>query len=398
MGPLHGIKVLDLTSMVSGPVAAMILGDQGAEVVKIEPTHGEQLRHLGVPHNGVPATFYSCNRNKKSLALDLKSEAGKEILWDLIAGADVLLQNFRPGAMERMGFGEELVRKKNPGMIYVSISGFGEKGPYANQRVYDPIIQGLSGAADIQADRQSGRPAMFRIILADKVSALTAAQAVSSALFCREREGKDKGIGQHIKLSMLDATIAFFWPESMTGLTYADKETDVRKTFSSIDLVYDTKDGHVTVSIISDKEWAGICKAFDREELMEDQRFATALARRQNAAERRGIIANEIAQFTTDEILSRLKENDVPTAPLLTRMELLDHPQILESETVSRDFVEGFGEVRQARPAAQFQTTPSSIRLPAPKLGEHSMEILESLGYDETRCKTLLDENVVLQD
>jgi crotonobetainyl-CoA:carnitine CoA-transferase CaiB-like acyl-CoA transferase len=195
---------------------------------------------------------------------------------------------------------------------------------------------------------------------------------------------------------MLDATIAFFWPEGMAGLTYADQETDVRKTFSSIDLVYETRDGYVTASVISNNEWEGICTAFGREELIADQRFATALARRKNAGERREIIANEIAQLTTAEVLSRFKEHDVPTAPLLTRMELLDHPQILASETVSRDFIEGFGEVRQAKPAAQFQLTPSSIRLPALKLGEHSLEILESLGYDEPRCRSLLEENIVL--
>ena len=171
MGPLNSIKVLDLTSMVSGPLAAAILGDQGADVLKVEPVHGEQLRHLGEPHNGVPASFFSCNRNKKSLAVDLKTEAGKDILWKLIDSADVLLQNFRPGAMSRMGFDESEVRRRNRSMIYVSIGGFGDKGPYAHKRVYDPIIQGLSGATDIQADRNTGRPNMFRIILADKVSA-----------------------------------------------------------------------------------------------------------------------------------------------------------------------------------------------------------------------------------
>jgi crotonobetainyl-CoA:carnitine CoA-transferase CaiB-like acyl-CoA transferase len=190
MGPLQGIKVLDLTSMVSGPVAAMMLGDQGADVIKVEPTHGEQLRFLGEQHNDVTPTFYSCNRNKKSLAIDLKSAAGKQVLWKLIEGADVLLQNFRPGAIERMGFGEEVVRKRNQRIIFVSISGFGEKGPYAHKRVYDPIIQGLSGAADIQANRETGRPGMFRIIIADKISALTAAQAISRALFHRERTGE----------------------------------------------------------------------------------------------------------------------------------------------------------------------------------------------------------------
>ena len=393
MGPLEGIKVLDLTSMVSGPVAAMMLGDQGADVIKVEPIHGEQLRHLGEPHNGIPATFFSCNRNKKSLAVDLKDEAGKEILWTLIKTADVLLQNFRPGAMSRMGFSEEKVREKNPGIIYVSISGFGEKGPYSHKRVYDPIIQGLSGATDIQADRKSGRPNMIRIILADKVSALTAAQAVSSALFYRERQGE----GQHIKISMLEATIAFFWPEGMSGLTYAENETDVRKTFSSIDLIYETKDGYLTISVISDKEWKGICEALERQELITDERFKSSLARRRNAEERREVIGEEVSKRSSAELLQILDANDVPCAPLLDRAELMEHPQIVESETVLRESYKGFGEVRQARPAARFQLTESSLRLPAPKLGQHSREILESLGYDEAKCDALIATNVILQ-
>ena len=393
MGPLEGIKVLDLTSMVSGPVAAMMLGDQGADVIKVEPIHGEQLRHLGEPHNGIPATFFSCNRNKKSLAVDLKDEAGKEILWTLIKTADVLLQNFRPGAMARMGFSEEKVREKNPGIIYVSISGFGEKGPYSHKRVYDPIIQGLSGATDIQADRKSGRPNMIRIILADKVSALTAAQAVSSALFHRERHGE----GQHIKISMLEATIAFFWPEGMSGLTYAENETDVRKTFSSIDLIYETKDGYLTISVISDKEWKGICESLERQELITDERFKSSLARRRNAEERREVIGEEVSKRSSAELLQILDANDVPCAPLLDRAELMDHPQIVESETILRESFSGFGEVRQARPAARFQLTESSLRLPAPKLGQHSREILESLGYDEAKCDALIATNVILQ-
>jgi crotonobetainyl-CoA:carnitine CoA-transferase CaiB-like acyl-CoA transferase len=393
MGPLEGIKVLDLTSMVSGPVAAMMLGDQGADVVKVEPIHGEQLRHLGEPHNGIPATFFSCNRNKKSLAVDLKDETGKDILWTLISTADVLLQNFRPGAMARMGFSEEKVREKNPRIIYVSISGFGEKGPYSHKRVYDPIIQGLSGATDIQADRKSGRPNMIRIILADKVSALTAAQAVSSALFHRERYGE----GQHIKISMLEATIAFFWPEGMSGLTYAENETDVRKTFSSIDLIYETKDGYLTISVISDKEWKGICEALERQELITDERFKSSLARRRNAEERREVIGEEVSKRSSAELLQILDANDVPCAPLLDRAELMDHPQIVESETILRESFTGFGEVRQARPAARFQLTESSLRLPAPKLGQHSREILESLGYDDAKCDALIAANVILQ-
>ena len=393
MGPLNGIKVLDLTSMVSGPVAAAILGDQGAEVIKIEPIHGEQLRHLGEPHNGVPATFFSCNRNKKSLAVDLKSEAGKKIFWALIESADVLLQNFRPGAMERMGFAENTVRERNSRLVYVSISGFGEKGPYSHKRVYDPIIQGLSGATDIQADRGTGRPNMFRIILADKVSALTAAQAVSSALFHRERTGE----GQHIKLSMLDATVAFFWPEGMQGLTFAEKETDVRKTFSSIDLIYETQNGYITISVISDKEWKGICVALNCEELIGDERFVTSLARRRNSEERRAVIGDLVEGWTSEEILEELDRNDVPCAPLLDRTELMDHPQLIASKTVEKIEFEGFGEVRQAKPAAEFSLTQSEIRKAAPKLGQHSVEILQALGYDRNNLDQLLKSEVILQ-
>ena len=394
MGPLNGIKVLDLTSMVSGPVAAAILGDQGAEVIKIEPIHGEQLRHLGEPHNGVPATFFSCNRNKKSLAVDLKSEAGKKIFWALIESADVLLQNFRPGAMERMGFAENIVRERNSGLVYVSISGFGEKGPYSHKRVYDPIIQGLSGATDIQADRGTGRPNMFRIILADKVSALTAAQAVSSALFHRERTGE----GQHIKLSMLDATVAFFWPEGMQGLTFAEKETDVRKTFSSIDLIYETQNGYITISVISDKEWKGICVALNCEELISDERFVTSLARRRNSEERRAVIGDLVERWTSEEILEELDRNDVPCAPLLDRTELMDHPQLIASKTVEKIEFEGFGEVRQAKPAAEFSLTQSEIRKAAPKLGQHSVEILQALGYDRNNLDQLLKAEVIFQN
>jgi crotonobetainyl-CoA:carnitine CoA-transferase CaiB-like acyl-CoA transferase len=393
MGPLEGIKVLDLTSMVSGPVAAMILGDQGAEVIKVEPTHGEQLRFLGEQHNGVSSTFYSCNRNKRSLAVDLKSEAGKQILWKLIEDADVLLQNFRPGAIARMGFDEQLVRERNPGIIYVSISGFGEHGPYAHKRVYDPVIQALSGATDIQADRVTGRPTMFRIILADKVSALTAAQAISSALFHRERKGE----GQHIKLSMLDAVVAFFWPEGMNGLTFAEKQTDSKKTFSSIDLVYETLDGYMTMSTVSDKEWQGMCKALSRQDLIDDERFATALARRQHASVRREVVGEEIARHSTDELLSLLDAHDVPCAPLLDRLEILEHPQIVASETIVREVMEDYGEVRQARPAARFDRTASSLRMPAPKLGEHSREILRTLGYGDGSCDDLIARGVVRQ-
>ena len=394
MGPLEGVKVLDLTSMVSGPMAAMMLADQGAEVIKIEPTHGEQLRHMAAPHNCVNPAFYSCNRGKKCLAIDLKSEEGKEILLKLVKEADVFMQNFRPGAIERMGFGEDVLREVNEKLINVSISGFGTKGPYSSSRVYDPVIQALSGATDIQADRETGRPQMFRVIVADKVTALTAAQAVSSALYQRERSN----IGQHIELSMLESVLAFFWPEGMAGLVYKEKEMDVRKLQGTQDLIYKAKDGYITAGAVSDAEWQGMCNALEREDLIEDERFATSAARVSNSGERKDLTGKEISKWNSEEILARFQEQGVPCAPLLSRMELMSHEQILANESILVSDVDGFGEVRQARPAARFNETPSEISRPAPRLGEHGNEILTELGYSNEFQQNLFKEGKLFKD
>ncbi len=391
MGPLTGLKVLDLTGMVSGPVAAMMLADQGAEVIKVEPINGELVRHMAAPHNGVNPVFFSCNRGKKSIALDLKSEEGKKILLKLASEADIFMQNFRPGAIERMGFGEDVIRKLNEKIIYVSISGFGNRGPYANSRVYDPVIQALSGATDIQADRETGKPKMFRIIIADKVTALTTAQAISSALYAREKHGT----AQHIELSMLDCMISFFWPEGMAGIVYAENEIDVRKLQGSQDLIYQAEDKYITAGAVSDAEWKGMCKALKREDLIDDERFATPAGRVANAQIRKEITGEEIAKWKSSEILKRLQEEGVPSAPLLDRMELLDNDQILANESILRVNIDGFGEVRQARPAARFSKTPSELSRPAPKLGEHSFEILSSLGFDDAIIENFIKKKVV---
>jgi crotonobetainyl-CoA:carnitine CoA-transferase CaiB-like acyl-CoA transferase len=393
MSALAGVKVLDLTSMVSGPVAAMMLADQGADVIKVEPTTGEQMRHIGPTVNKVTAAFFSCNRGKRSIGVDLKSEDGKKILFDLVADADVLIQNFRPGAMERMGFGEPVLRELNPRLIYVSISGFGEEGPYAHKRVYDPVIQALSCATDIQADRATGRPQMFRIIIADKVTAITAAQAISTALYAREKSGE----GQHVRLSMLDAMLSLFWPEGMAGLTYADQEFDVRRYQGAMDLIYETQDRFITAGAISDSEWEGMCRALNREDLIDHPNFKTAQGRFTHNSERKEITAEEIKKWSSDEILARFDQAGVPCAPIIDRSELLDHEQVLANGSVDRLHFEEFGEVRQARHPARFDKTPASVSRPAPRLGEHGREVLAAIGYDAAAIDALVQAGTVLE-
>jgi crotonobetainyl-CoA:carnitine CoA-transferase CaiB-like acyl-CoA transferase len=243
-GPLEGFRIVDLTSMISGPVATMMLADQGADVIKVEPLSGDLVRFMGPNRAGLSAGFISANRSKRSLALDLKTADGMAVIRKLLSTADVLVQNFRPGAIERMGLGEDAVRELKPDIVYVSISGFGESGPYAHKRVYDPVIQALSGLADIQKDGDTGRPKMIRTIIPDKTTAVTAAQAITAALLARER---GKG-GQHLKISMLDTMVAYLWPEGMAGFTFVGKEVKAARAQFAQDLIFQTTDGMMSAS------------------------------------------------------------------------------------------------------------------------------------------------------
>ena len=290
-GPLTGIRIIDLTSMISGPVATMMLADQGADVIKVEALSGDLVRGAGPNRSGITSTFISSNRSKRALSVDLKTDEGTEILSKLIKTADVLVQNFRPGTLARMGFGEQAVRALRQDIIYVSISGFGEQGPYAHQRVYDPVIQALSGLASIQAEGETGRPKMIRTIIPDKTTALTAAQAITAALFARERSGE----GQHIRLAMLDTMVAYLWPEGMAGFTLVGREVKAARAQLSPDLIFQTTDGYITAGAMSNKEWQGMCKALGHLEWLEDERFKTVNDRAVNATERLNLTAQVLA-------------------------------------------------------------------------------------------------------
>jgi crotonobetainyl-CoA:carnitine CoA-transferase CaiB-like acyl-CoA transferase len=392
-GALEGVRVLDLTTMVAGPMAAMMLGDQGADVIKVESPAGDLMRRFAFGRNGTSASFLSCNRNKRSLAIDMKSAEGLQIVKRLIATSDVLMHNFRPGVEQRLGLGEQTVRVIRPDIVYVSISGFGESGPYARQRAYDPVIQALSGLAEIQRDRDTGRPRMVRTIIADYTTALTAAQAITAALFAKERSG----IGQHVRIAMLDSMISYLWPEAMPSLTFVGEEQDPSDGEVGPDLIFATQDRYITAGALSDDEWAGMCRALNREDLIGHPRFKTARDRAVNAVERREIISAELEKWPAHEILARLLANDVPSAPALSRFELLSDSQVRESQLLEVYEDSEFGKVRQPRPAARFALTPSSIRRLAPKLGADNDPILSELGYSPEDIEQLTVNRVLYQ-
>ncbi|MDE0711719.1 MAG: CoA transferase [Rhodospirillales bacterium] len=391
-GPLDGFRVLDLTAMVSGPVATMMLADQGADVIKIEPPGGELMRRVGIDNRGMASSFLSCNRSKRSLAVDLKAPEGLAVVRKLVGTADVLVQNFRPGAIERMGLGEETVRAIQPDIVYVSISGFGESGPYSKQRVYDPVIQALCGLAEIQSDRKTGTPRMVRTIVPDKTTAVTAAQAITAALLARERTGR----AQHVRLSMLDTMVAYLWPESMSALNYVGREGDPARGQMGLDLIYRTQDGYITAGAVTDAEWIGMCDALGRPDLVGDERFRTPGARFRNAAERREITAEEIAKHASGELIERLQARQVPCAPILSRMDVLENDQVEQNRIIEVHEDPVLGPVRQPRPAARFEETPATIRRMAPFLGADNADILAELGYGTDEVRKLADDGVLV--
>ena len=377
---MDGFKIIDVTSMVSGPSATMLLADQGADVIKIEnPNGGDHTRASANTQKGFSANFLNNNRSKRSVALNLKEDAARQALLRLCRDADVFIQNFRPGVVDHMGIGEADVRAVAPDIIYVSICGFGDTGPYAAKPVYDPLIQALSGLATVQAGSDAERPRLVRTILPDKLTGTVAAQAITAALLARTRTGE----GQHIRISMLDTILAFLWGSDMGSQTFIDNPFPQQNAASFIDLIYETADGHISVAVQSDREWQALTRAFDKPEWLDDPRFKSPALRQENINARLNLTQDVLKTDTSEMWLKRLDAEDVPCAPVLTRSEAINHPQVTVNAIVMETDHHLAGGVRQARPAARFSGTPIDIRRGAPALGEHTAEILSEAGYSE---------------
>jgi crotonobetainyl-CoA:carnitine CoA-transferase CaiB-like acyl-CoA transferase len=390
-GPLAGVRVIDLSAVVSGPMAAGILADQGADVIKVEPPGGDMSRRVGPAKGDISALFMAINRGKRSIVLDLKSGQARTVLEELVRHADVLIENFRPGTMSRLGLGYEQLRESNPGLIYLSISGFGQSGPYAHGRVYDYVIQAASGFADAHGDAATAEPALLPTLLCDKLTALSAAQAVCAALHARHARGE----GQKIDLSMLDASIAFLWPEAMYNHSFLEDPPAAAPEFGANQKLWKCRDGWFASMTPQNDEFAALCRGFGRPELPDDPRFATMDARRRHYQALRDILEPIALQRNVAEFVDQLVHEGAPVGRVNEKAHLSGDPQVMHNRTISRYPMADVGTVQLPRAAALFGATPNPDSLQAPHVGQHSRELLQELGNSDAEIDALFATGAV---
>lgn len=380
-GPLAGVRVIELSAVVSGPLCGMILGDLGADVIKVEnPPNGDIARYFGRGPRGLGSLFTQLNRNKRSVRLDLKTETGCSAYRRLVATADVVLENYRPGVTDRLGIGYEQLRSANPGLIYLAISGFGPDGPYAEAPAYDSIIQAMSGFATELGTEEE--PALIRNLLADKTTALTASYSLMAALYARE---KNQGAGQRIDIPMIDAFAAFAWADGFAGYTWGEPEPRIK---GSHDL-YATRDGLISFLLIEESQYIGLCQVMGREDLIGDERFSELDARFKNYPAFQAIVREGLAGLSTKDVVERGHRHGVPIGPVHSIESFMQDPQVQSNGTVMQlDDREG-GRMHLLRSPPRYAQTPTNVRLKPPRLGENNAQILGELGYSDAEIEAL---------
>lgn len=349
-GPLKGVRILDLSSVVSGPMAAVVLADQGADVIKIEPPGwGDGIRGLGASRNGLSAIFAMINRNKRSVAINLKHPDGQDLIRQLVRGTDAVLQNYRPGKMDRLGLGYESLKAENPELVYASISGMGDVGPYADQKVYDYVIQGLSGAVDAQSTGEGA--GLFRSIIYDKATALMAAQGITAALFARANGAG----GQHLKLTMLDVGVYFNWPDLMWNHSFVGDGVQRCGDLADMYEVNATSDGAVVTHQLG----------------------------------------GDTSEYSTEELIELFVQHEIPVARANRRDQVVDDVQVQALGILEESEHPRGGTMRLPRPPLQYSATPAMDRAPSPELGQHTVEVLTELGLDIEQLRGLARQGVI---
>ena len=391
-GPLDGVRVVDTSSLISAPLGTMMLADQGAEVIKVEaPGRGDVLRREPFRRNGISGFFANSNRGKRSIAIDLRSDEGRGLLSELVKGADVFVENFRPGVAERMGVGETDLRAVNESLIYCSVNGFGDTGPYRDRRAYDPIIQGLTGQVSLQRHPDVDLPDLIRHVVVDKATAYVVAQAITAALYARDHGAG----GQRVHVPMLDVGLSFFWPDGMMAHTVLGDDMRTGPTLSERYRLTDTADGHLIYWVGPDEEWHALFRALDREELCEDPRFRTGRDRVAHGEALGALLRDEFRKWNTEAIMERMIAEDVPVGPVNGPEEVLRDPQIVHNDLIIEREHPLLGRHRDVRPAARFSGTPQRMGDHAPAHGQHTDDVLQELGRSAADIARLREAGVV---
>lgn len=395
-GPLTGIKVLDLSRVLAGPYCSMALGDMGAEVIKVEhPTGGDDTRRFGPPFvEGVSTYYLAINRNKRSVALDLKHPDAKAILWKLVEEADVLLENFRPGALDRLGFDYASCIARNPRLVYCSVSAFGHAGlpEWSRRPGYDVIMQGMGGIPSLTGPVDAG-PHKVGASIADVVSGMYATQGIMLALFARERTGR----GQHVDVSMLDGQVSL-----LTYLATAQLNTGVtpgrlgnRHLSVAPYSTFAAKDGHLNIAVANQKLWGRFCDLLERPDLLADPRFETNASRVEHNDALEDAIAPALAQKTVEGWLAAFEEAGIPAGPVLTVDQVLAHPQLAARDMIVSMEHPTAGTVRATGVPLQLSDTPGRARTAPPELGADTDAVLGELGYSASEIATLRDAGAI---
>ena len=376
-GPLDGIKVLDLTRVLAGPYATMLLGDLGAEVIKIEqPGTGDESRNFGPFKNGFSLYFMSVNRGKRSITLNLKTERGQAIFKQLLAHTDIVVENFRPGTMKKLGLDYDTLKTEHPSLIYAACSGFGQTGPYAQQGAYDMIIQGMGGIISITGEPE-GAPVRVGTSISDITAALFTTIGVLSALHHRNQTGK----GQFVDVAMLDSLVAVLENAVVRYFATgeAPKPLGARHPAITPFEAFASADGHVIIALGNDTLWAKFCEHVNRQDLISDARFRTNADRTENHAELFPILSEIMSQRTTDDWIDALGKIGVPCGPINAMDKVVSHPQVQAREMITRVAHHITGAVEVPGVPIKLSETPGNVDTPAPSLGEHTTEILTDI-------------------
>jgi crotonobetainyl-CoA:carnitine CoA-transferase CaiB-like acyl-CoA transferase len=387
-GPLAGIRILDLTSVVAGPLATQMFGDMGADVVKIEAPEGDAPRHTGPARSpGMAALFMGLNRGKRSLVLDLKNENARDALWRLIAGADVFVHSMRPQAINKLGFGQQAVCDRNPRIVYAALHGYRDGGPYSGQPAYDDVIQGQSGITALMSE-VAGEPRYAPMILADKTCALAIAGAVSAALFARERTGR----GQFVEIPMFEQMVSFVLGEHLFGHNFVPPKGALGYTrvLAAWRRPYKTKDSYICMMAYTQLHWQKFWSMVGKPEMHADARFDCIASRAHNIVALYELAGACLAEKTTDEWLALLRELEIPAARMASLDEVLTDPQLAASNFFKRATHPTEGEILYTDLPVRFSDTRGGNGLLQPRLGEHSIEVLREAGLSREQIDALI--------